>query len=499
MLFVEEALPRENPEGPLPVSRSVMKIRLIEPEPPGMHVWAKVLLPRLGLPIIAATLKSHGHDVLVYNPTMAPIDWEDVYTSDLVGLSSTTSTASTAYQFADELRARGIPVIIGGSHVTFMAEEALGHADYVARGEGGEELMLELIEALDGSRRLEDVGGLSFRQDGETVDNPLRERCIDLDTLPFPDLSLLVGNERLQTMPIMTSWGCPFACNFCSVTAMFGRKYRFRSAESVIAELEDKRPRRIFFYDDNMAADKKRLKRLLTMMVERNLVIPWSAQVRTDVVRDPELLDLMRRTGCELVYLGLESVNQATLDGYEKSQTVEDIERAIKVLHDFGIKSHGMFVLGADTDTVQTVRDTVTFAIKNKIDTVMLNILTPLPGTPQFEELDATGRIFDKRWELYDAHHVVFEPKLMTPYELQIEVLRGYMRFYSLRTWLKYIFTFRFTKQLLFHGWGMVIIRNWRKDERNKAFIKALKRMWPRPTPPGTVRSVSAGGESRRS
>ena len=475
-----------------------MKIRLIEPEPPGMHVWAKVLLPRLGLPIIAATLKSNGHDVLVYNPTMAPIDWEDVHTADLVGLSSTTSTTSTAYEFADDLRARGIPVIIGGSHVTFMADEALQHVDFVARGEGGEQLVLELLEALAGSRRLDDVGGLSFCRDGEPVHNPLRDRCADLDTLPFPDLSLLVGSDRLQTMPIMTSWGCPFACNFCSVTAMFGRKYRFRSAESVVAELKDKRPKRIFFYDDNMAADRKRLKRLLTMMLERNLVIPWSAQVRIDVVRDPELLDLMRRTGCELVYLGLESVNQATLDGYEKSQTVEDIERAIKVLHEYGIKSHGMFVLGADTDSVQTVRDTVTFAIKNKIDTVMLNILTPLPGTPQFDELDAAGRIFDKRWELYDAHHVVFEPKLMTPYELQIEVLRGYMRFYSLRTWLKYIFTFRFTKQLLFHGWGMVIIRNWRRDERNKAFIAALKRMWPRPTPPGAVRGANAGGELRR-
>ena len=125
-----------------------MKIRLIEPEPPGMHVYAKVLLPRLGLPIIAATLKEHGHDVLIYNSQMAPIDWDDVNSADLVGLSGTTSTATTAYEFADELRARGIPVIIGGSHVTFMADEALEHADYVARGEGGEQLMLELIEAL---------------------------------------------------------------------------------------------------------------------------------------------------------------------------------------------------------------------------------------------------------------------------------------------------------------------------------------------------------------
>jgi radical SAM superfamily enzyme YgiQ (UPF0313 family) len=463
-----------------------MRIRLIEPEPPGMHVYAKVNLPRLGLPIIAATLKERGHDVLIYSPQMAPIDWDDVYGADLVGLSSTTSTVPTAYEFADELRGRGVPVVIGGSHVTFMADEALEHADYVARGEGGEELILELIEVLEGAREAETVAGLSFHRDGEVVHNPLRERCVDLDTLPFPDLSLIVGNERMTTIPIMTSWGCPFACNFCSVTAMFGRKYRFRSAESVIAELKAKRPGRVFFYDDNMAADKKRLKTLLRMMIEEGLVIPWSAQVRTDVTRDAELLDLMRRSGCELVYLGLESVNQETLDGFHKAQTVNDIEVAIGKLHEHGIRSHGMFVLGADTDTVQTVRDTVKFAMKNRIDTVMLNILTPLPGTPQFEDLEAAGRIFEKRWELYDAHHVVFEPKLMTPYELQVEVMRAYMRFYSLRQWLKYVFTFHFTKQLLFHGWGMVIIRNWRRDERNKAFIKALKRL-PRPrtaTPP---------------
>jgi anaerobic magnesium-protoporphyrin IX monomethyl ester cyclase len=475
-----------------------MKIRLIEPEPPGTHVWSKVLLPRLGLPIIAATLKSHGHDVLVYNPVMAPIDWDDVYTSDLVGLSSTTSTAATAYAFADDLRARGIPVVIGGSHVTFMADEALAHVDYVARGEGGEQLMLELVEALTGTREPDTVAGLSFTRDGRAVHNPLRPPLADLDELPFPDLRLLVGSEKLKTMPIMTSWGCPFDCTFCSVTAMFGKKYRFRSAENVVAELKDKRPELIFFYDDNFAANRKRLKTLLQLMIDEGLAVPWSAQVRTDVVRDPELLDLMRRSGCHLVYLGLESVNQKTLDEFEKSQTVDDIRTAIRVLHEYGIKSHGMFVLGADNDDVKTVRDTVSFAVENQIDTVMLNILTPLPGTQQFEEMDAEGRIFDKRWELYDAHHVVFEPRLMTPYELQIETLRGYSKFYSLRTWLKYVFTFQFTKKMLFHTWGMVIVRNWRKDKRNKAFIAALKRMWPRPTPQGRANRAGAGADGPR-
>ena len=469
-----------------------MKIRLLEPNSPSMHLWSHSYFVRLGLPLIGAALKAEGHDVVIYADQLAPVDWDDVYSADLVGISSTTSTITESYKYADELRRRGIPVIMGGSHVTFMADEALEHADYVARGESGETIMVELAQALEGKREVEGITGLSFKKAGEAVHNPLHERCADLDTLPFPDLSLVVGNERIENTPIMTSWGCPFACNFCSVTAMFGRKYRFRSAESVIAELKDKRPHRIFFYDDNMAADKTRLKQLLQMMIDEDLVIPWSAQVRIDVVRDKELLELMRASGCELVYLGLESVNQATLDGYKKSQTVDDIVEGIRILHEYGIRSHGMFVLGADTDSVQTVRYTVDFAIKNHIDTVMLNILTPQPGTPQIDELDAAGRIFDKRWELYDAHHVVFEPKLMTPYELQMEDLRGYMRFYSVRTWLRYIFALKFTKQLMFHWWGMVIIRNWRKDERNKAFIERLKRMWPKPTPPSGMRGAGA-------
>ena len=187
----------------------------------------------------------------------------------------------------DELRRRRIPVIIGGSHVTFMAEEALGHADFVARGEGGEQTMLEIVDALEGRKQVADVAGISFRRNGETVHTRLHERCADLDTLPFPDLTLIEGHERLVNTPIMTSWGCPFDCTFCSVTAMFGKKYRFRSAESVIAEIKEKNPSKIFFYDDNMAANRKRLKRLLRMMIDEGIEVRWGAQVRTDVGEGP--------------------------------------------------------------------------------------------------------------------------------------------------------------------------------------------------------------------
>jgi radical SAM superfamily enzyme YgiQ (UPF0313 family) len=457
-----------------------VKIRLIEPEPPGMNVYSFVMMPRLGLPIIGSVLRSQGHDVRIYAPHIGAIDWNDVLSADLVGISTTTSTATAGYEFAARARAKGIPVVVGGSHVTFMYEEALQHTDYVARGEGGEALMVELVEALNGKRSFDDIDGLVFRRDGETVVNRLRERVADLDELPFPDLSLIVGSERITTTPMMTSWGCPFDCNFCSVTAMFGKKYRFRSTDSILAEIREKKPRKIFFYDDNIAANKARFKDLLRRMIEEDLVVPWSAQMRIDVTRDAELLDLMRRTKGLIMYLGLESIHQETLDRFDKRQTVDEIVCALRAFRQYGLKTHGMFVLGADTDDRRTVRDTVDFCMKNRVDTIQLNILTPLPGTPVFDELDAEGRIFEKRWYLYDAHHVVFTPKQMTPYELQLETLRGYMRFYSLLQWLKYLFTFRFTK-LLFQGWGWWITRTWRKDERNRAFMRALKRFRLKP------------------
>jgi len=447
-----------------------------------MHVYSKVHLPRLGLPAIGAALVARGHEVRIYVADLDPVDWDEVYTADIVGFSATTSTVVQAYAFADDLRRRGVPTIIGGPHVTFMAEEGLGHTDYIARGEGGEQLMLELIDALEGRRSFETILGLSYRRDGTVHHNPPRPPSADLDSLPFPDLCLIQGHERMRQTPIMTSLGCPFACRFCSVTAMFGRKYRFRSPESVVAELRQKQPKRVFFCDDNLAANRQRLKTLLQMIIDEGLRFKWSAQVRTDVARDTELLELMRRSGCWMVYVGLESIDQATLDGFEKAQSVNDIIAATHTLHEHGIKVHGMFVLGADSDGPDVVRETVSFALKHKIDTIMLNILTPLPGTSVFDELDAEGRIFERRWEFYDALHTVYQPEQMTPYHLQREVVRGYARFYGLRRWLGFLFTFRFAK-LVFQTWGRSILRSWRKDQRNKDYLRMLKRLRPAKAP----------------
>ena len=456
---------------PSPTTR--LKVRLIEPAPPSVNILSYGFYPRLGLPLIGATLKAAGHDVLIYCPQAAPIDRADVASADLVGISTTTSTAPAAYALADELRASGLRVIIGGPHPTFVPDDALPHADFVARGEGGDGLMLELIEALAGERELESVRGLSFWRDGRAVHNELRERVADLDSLPVPDLSLIVGAERIWETPIMTSLGCPFDCTFCTVTMMFGRKYRFRSPESVIAELEAKRPKRVFFYDDNFAADKRRLKTLLRMMIERGLTPRWMAQVRSDVARDEELLALMRQSGCNRLALGFESVDQATLDSYAKSQTVEDITDCIAALHRHDIKCHGMFVIGADNDTERTTRDTVAFAEKHGIDSLMLNVLTPGLGTKQYEMMNGDDRVFEERWQFYDGQHVIFEPQQMTPAELQTGVVKGYRHFYSLRRSLKYLVRLRF-ERMLEHLWGWWYIRRWQREPANRAYIREL-------------------------
>ena len=249
------------------------------------------------------------------------------------------------------------------------------------------------------------------------------------------------------------SWGWPFDCDFCSVTAIC-----------------EKKAKRIFFYDDNPAADKRRLKEMLRRMIDEGLAVQWMGQVRTGVVRDEELLDLMKRSGCLIVFLGLESVSLETLDAYDKHQTVEDISKGIRKLHEHGILSHDMFVLGADSYTLRTVHDTVDFALANRIDSIMMSALTPLPGTPQYEDLQAAGRIFDHRWEHYDSQQIVFRAKH----------LHAYGRLYAPAQWLTALLGFGATK-LLLKSWGRWPVKSWRRDARNGAFIEDLRAL-PAPT-----------------
>ncbi len=425
-----------------------MKIRYIEPKPRGATIYEIANLPKLGLPLLAAIARNKYPDVdqRIYCELVrdVKVDWKDVLSADLVCISTTTNTTLEGYAYAAKCRAAGIPVMFGGSHVTFMSHEALGHADYVIRREGHVGFAQFLDWFVDGSSPdgLHEIMGLSYLDaDGNQVDNPEAPPASgdDLDALPFPALDLLEGRERMGTHPIMMKWGCPYDCTFCSVIKMFGRKLRTRSVENMMTELRTVTAKRVFFYDDIFIVDKKQAKSLFHAMIDEGITPQWTAQIRADSIYkskqtlepDHELLALMRDSGCYMVYVGFESITQEGLDAYNKKQTVEHITTSIKLLHDYGIRVHGMFVVGADTDTPETVRATVDFALHHGVDTLQMMMLTTLPGTAFDAQMRAEGRVLTDDYSLYDGHHCVIQPKLMTPYQLQMETWKQMLRFYS--------------------------------------------------------------------
>jgi radical SAM superfamily enzyme YgiQ (UPF0313 family) len=423
----------------------IKRISYIESGSPRHHIFSKYTMPRIGTVLLATIMKEKGCEVKSFIEDISDPDWTFIENSDLVCISSLTSTVVRAYSTAQRLKAKGIPVIMGGAHPTFIPEEALQYADFVVRGEGDLTLP-ELISYLDsGTPSIEKIPGLSYRDKaGNVFHNPDRQflNNWELDDLPIPDFSLVHKWGPSFTYPVSTSRGCPFQCKFCSVIHMFGRDYRFKSTGSVLKELRYVRSvsdATRFFVDDNFTANRKRTKELLREMISEKLTSPWTAQVRTDVAADPELLRLMADAGCHTVHVGFESINPRTLEQYNKKQTLEDIIRSIRVVKGHGIHIHGMFVIGADTDDLKAIKQTVDFALDNGIETAQFMALTPLPGSLLFAEMRDSGRLLHTDWDKYDAHHVVFRHPLISSNTLQSEILKGMGHFYSWKYILKHM------------------------------------------------------------
>ena len=252
-----------------------------------------------------------------------------------------------------------------------------------------------------------------------------------MDVLPIPDFTLLKDSDKIKVWPLMTSRGCPFDCNFCSVTEMFGRDYRSQKCEKVIEEISRRQTGTMFFVDDHFAVNTEKTSKLLDMMIERRFNRGWSTQVRTEVTKKPEFVAKLRKAGCEIVYIGFESINPQSLKDMNKHQTVDDIKRSIRVFHENGIEVHGMFIVGNDADTKDVFRMTSDFCRDSKIDYVQYSILTPLPGTRTYAKLEKENRILHKDWELYDGLHALFTPKNMTAFELQNGLIECFSDFYS--------------------------------------------------------------------
>ncbi len=421
----------------------IKRVSFIEAGSLGLHGFSKFPMPRLGAVLLSTILRERGYEVKAFIEDVAEPDWAFIENSDLVCISIITPTAIGSYQLGKRLKSLGIPVIMGGPHPTFLPDEALEYADFVIRGEG-EHSLVELLEYLEkGSPALTGIKGLSYKdRDGRIINNPAREFTKDLDSLPEPDFSLVHKWNSSNPYPVSTSRGCAYDCKFCSVIRMFGRSYRFKSVEATMKELKhvaSVSKATNFIIDDNFAANKSRTKEILKGMIAEGIKMRWSAQVRTDVARDPELLRLMADSGCHTLGIGFESINPRTLEEYNKKQNWEDIISCIRAVKDHRIHIHGMFVLGADTDDAETIYRTADFAKSFGIDTIQFLILTPLPGTPLFHDMMKSGRLFHKDWGKYNVQHVVFRPRLMSPATLQIETFRAAGLFYSWKYILKHL------------------------------------------------------------
>jgi anaerobic magnesium-protoporphyrin IX monomethyl ester cyclase len=425
-----------------------MKISLVEPKTPFYNFYSAVVkhLPLLGPIYLGTILKNDGHDVTVYNENIKDIDYSRLKDSDVLGISMITSTAPRGYEIAEKFRQlnpRG-RVIIGGSHATFLPEEASQYADHVVTGEG-ESVICDLVR--DGGDKI---------INGSPVEN--------LDDLPFPDFSIVDGvdisTKRMPITPVSTSRGCPFNCTFCSVTAMFGRKYRHRSTESVIEEISRIKHRRIFFYDDNFDANKARIRDLLEKMIENKITPKWIAQVRADVAKDEELVALMSRANCSQLCIGFESLNPEVLKKYNKKQNPEDISFCINMLHKYGIKVHGMFISDGYTDIYHRLG----------IDSLQLCILVPILGSKLYTAVKSSGRFVTDRfptdWKLFDGGHVVHWPDNLSPLEMQRQTVQALGSYYS-RVNMTKLFLKGQWVNFRFRQMGRGVLKKWEAENRD--------------------------------
>ena len=422
-----------------------MNILLVNPKSSSVFNTFGLSLPPIGLLYVAASLESAGHTVVVRD---LAADGErlvdgDISRADLVGISADTTRADKALSIARKVSGMGRPVVMGGPHPQFMAADifATGYVDYIVKGEG-EIVFSNLLTALQNRDSVASVKGLIVREGRHLIETPDADP-IDVETLPFPARHLVDLHRYRASMadrpitPIVTSRGCPGACHFCSSSSFFGRGWRYRSAESVLTELDEVYNRYGFravcFMDDNFTLAPKRVEQIADGVIERGYDLKWWNLSRVDtIVKNPAMVARMAAAGSTTVYLGIESGNEDTLNSLGKNIKAADATRAVEILRENGIESYGSYMIGNLNETAADVEKTIDMAIRLNTNIAQFSILTPYPGTKLYEQIK--DRIFCRRWKFYDGLHLVFRHPLINRHYLQILLIKAFVRFYRRTT-----------------------------------------------------------------
>jgi radical SAM superfamily enzyme YgiQ (UPF0313 family) len=392
-----------------------MKLELITAEGPAT-LWMRkgrlIRFPQLTMPLLAALtpgdVEIHHTDEIV-----SPVNFDRA--ADLVGITTTTCSAPHAYEIADEFRGRGVAVVFGGPHPTLLPDEAAQHADSVLIGEA-EGVWPNLIRDFQKGR---------LKRFYQASSPPA------LAGLPKARRDLIERRAYGRGVLIATR-SCPHSCGYCMLPHFYHHLYRCRPSEEVVAEAASIPENALIFWDDNIIGSLDYARELFRRLIP--LRKRWTSQATFNIVDHEDLIQLAGASGCEALFIGLESISAASLretgKAFNKPRRYLD---GIKKLHDAGIAVQTGLVFGFDHDDVTVFERTLTLLEKAGVDVASIGSLTPFPGTPIFRKLEEEGRILTRDWSKYNARtDVVFRPRQMTPDQLQAGVEWVTKQFYSL-------------------------------------------------------------------
>lgn len=396
-----------------------MRIVLISPKGPlyrhrgGIFKKSLRYMPLTLTTLAALVPEELGAEVRLIDEGIQEVDPAAVE-ADLVGLTVITGTAPRAYELAARFRERGIPVVLGGPHVTLIPEDAQGHADAVVAGYA-EESWPELLRDFAAGRmrrRYDQRPGLS------------------LAGMPFPRRDLLPRGSFITDDVFEATRGCIHKCDFCVVPSAWGQKPYQKPVEEVVADIRQKGARKLIFVDLNLIADRDYAARLFEALIP--LKVQWYGLATVLLADDAHLLALAQRSGCKGILMGLESISRENLRDSKKGfNSPERYREVVERLHRHGIALQGCFVFGLDHDTPEIFLETARFAVEARIDLPRFAVVTPFPGTALYRRLESEGRILTRDWELYDGQHVVFQPARMTVEQLQRGIETAWKHAYS--------------------------------------------------------------------
>jgi radical SAM superfamily enzyme YgiQ (UPF0313 family) len=390
-----------------------MKLLLVSPcRDENIRFAHSLRIPQIALNIIAS-LTPQYYEIKIIEEEIEDVNLDEE--CDIVGISTMTSNAPRAYRMAGEFKKRGRTVVMGGVHPTVLPEEAIRYSDAVVIGEA-EDTWSTLLDDFEQGK----------------LQKFYKSSQPDVTNYPLPNRGLTPKSKALfDVKPIVTTRGCPYDCDFCVVPKFFGRKLRSLPVEKVVCDIEASNGKIFLFLDDNIIGRPKYAKELFKAL--EPLKIKWVGQASMSFVKDTELMRLAARSGCAVLFFGLESVSTAALKRMGKSfKQLEDNEEAIKKIKGFGIVFHASMVFGFDEEEKSIFEETLEFLVRNKISTVSFNVLTPYPGTRIYDRFKKEGRLLTEDWKYYDHNTVVFKPKNMTPQELMEGHLWVRRKFYSL-------------------------------------------------------------------